>query len=121
MEKSYKSLVNLMVYAIALIAVAYALAEDIRVPLWAVVLFIVVVIAVSMIRNRSRRIRVEYSGTDLSPVEKLRCGDSVDLRASETITFNKGDRIICFRVSDTRPKIVFESGSAPASKSTEEK
>ena len=52
MEKSYKSLANMMIYAVAAVAVIYAVYLDLSVPLWAVVGFIAAVFAVSMFFNR---------------------------------------------------------------------
>lgn len=91
MEKSYKSLVNLMVYAVALIALVYALIADLTVPLWTVIVFIAAVFAVGMFCNRGKRIRVKYFVSGLDPLEKISVGDWIDLRAGETVTMKKGD------------------------------
>lgn len=91
MEKSYKSLANLMVYAVAAVAMAYAVITDLTVPLWTVVVFIAVVFTVSMLSNRGKRIRVKYFVKGLEPLEKISVGDWIDLRAGETVTLKKGD------------------------------
>ena len=91
MEKSYKSLANLMVYAVAGIALVYAVILDLTVPLWAVLVFIGAVFAVSMFSNRGKRIRVKYFVDGLPPLEKISVGDWIDLRAGETVTLKKGD------------------------------
>lgn len=91
MEKSYKSLANLMVYAVALVAVIYAVYLDLSVPLWAAIVFLAVVFAVSMFSNRGKRIRVKYFVKGLDPLEKISVGDWIDLRAGETVTMKKGD------------------------------
>lgn len=91
MEKSYKSLANLMIYAVALVAVIYAIVLDLSVPLWAVVVFIAAVFAVGMFCNRGKRIRVKYFVNGLPPLEKIAAGDWIDLRAGETVEMRKGD------------------------------
>lgn len=91
MEKSYKSLANLMIYAVALVAVIYAVYLDLSVPLWAVVAFIAAVFAVSMFCNRGKRIRVKYFVKGIDPLEKIGVGDWIDLRAGETVEMKKGD------------------------------
>lgn len=91
MEKSYKSLTNLMIYAVALVAVVYAIILDLTVPLWAVIVFIAAVFAVSMFCNRGKRIRVKYFVKGIDPLEKINVGDWIDLRAGETVTLRKGD------------------------------
>lgn len=91
MEKSYKSLANLMVYAVAAVAMAYAVITDLTVPLWYVIVFIAVVFAVSMFCNRGKRIRVKYFVKGLEPLEKISVGDWIDLRAGETVSLKKGD------------------------------
>ena len=91
MEKSYKSLANLMVYAVAAVAMVYAVITDLTVPLWYVIVFIAVVFAVSMFCNRGKRIRVKYFVKGLEPLEKISVGDWIDLRAGETVTIKKGD------------------------------
>lgn len=91
MEKSYKSLANLMVYAVAAVAMAYAVITDLTVPLWYVIVFIAVVFALSMFANRGKRIRVKYFVKGLEPLEKISVGDWIDLRAGETVSLKKGD------------------------------
>lgn len=91
MEKSYKSLVNLMIYAVAAIAVIYAIISDLTVPLWVVIVFIALVFAVSMFCNRGKRIRVKYFVKGLDPLEKISVGDWIDLRAGETVTLKRGE------------------------------
>ena len=91
MEKSYKSLANLMVYAVAAVATAYAVITDLTVPLWYVIVFIAAVFAVSMFCNRGKRIRVKYFVKGLEPLEKINVGDWIDLRAGETVSIKKGD------------------------------
>jgi dUTP pyrophosphatase len=91
MEKSYKSLANLMVYAVAAVAMAYSVITDLTVPLWYVIVFIAVVFAVSMFCNRGKRIRVKYFVKGLEPLEKINVGDWIDLRAGETVSIKKGD------------------------------
>lgn len=91
MEKSYKSLANLMIYAGAAVAVAYAVYLDLSVPLWSVIVFIVAVFVLSMFCNRGKRIKVKYFVKGLDPLEKISVGDWVDLRAGETISLKKGD------------------------------
>lgn len=91
MEKSYKSLANLMIYAAAAVAVAYAVYLDLSVPLWSVIVFIVAVFVLSMFCNRGKRIKVKYFVKGLDPLEKIGVGDWVDLRAGETISLKKGD------------------------------
>lgn len=90
MEKSYKSLVNLMVYGVAILACIYAIVADLSVPLWAVVVFIAAVILVGVL-NRAKRIRVKYFVQGLEPLEKIAVGDWIDLRAGETVTIKKGE------------------------------
>lgn len=91
MEKSYKSLANLMIYAVAAVAMAYAVITDLTVPLWYVIVFIAAVFAVSMICNRGKRIRVKYFVKGLDPLEKINVGDWIDLRAGETVSLKKGE------------------------------
>lgn len=91
MEKSYKSLANLMIYAVAAVAMGYAIVTDLTVPLWYVIVFIAVVFALSMVCNRGKRIRVKYFVKGLEPLEKISVGDWIDLRAGETVTIKKGD------------------------------
>lgn len=91
MEKSYKSLANMMIYAVAAVAVIYAVYLDLSVPLWAVVGFIAAVFAVSMFFNRGKRIRVKYFVKGIDPLEKIGVGDWIDLRAGETVEMKKGD------------------------------
>lgn len=91
MEKSYKSLANLMVYAVALVAVIYAVYLDLSVPLWAVIVFIAAVFAVSMFYDRGKRIRVKYFVKGLDPIQKISVGDWIDLRAGETVTMRRGE------------------------------
>lgn len=91
MEKSYKSLANLMIYAVAAVAMAYAVMTDLTVPLWYVIVFIAVVFVLSMVCNRGKRIRVKYFVKGLEPLEKISVGDWIDLRAGETVTIKKGD------------------------------
>lgn len=97
MEKSYKSLANLMVYAVAAVAMIYSIITDLTVPLWYVIVFIAVVFAVSMICNRGKRIRVKYFVKGLDPLEKISVGDWIDLRAGETVSLKKGD-YYCIRL-----------------------
>ena len=97
MEKSYKSLANLMVYAVAAVAMAYAVITDLTVPLWYVIVFIAAVFAASMIANRGKRIRVKYFVKGLEPLEKISVGDWIDLRAGETVSLKKGD-YYCIRL-----------------------
>lgn len=91
MEKSYKSLANLMIYAVAAVAVVYAVILELTVPLWAVILFIGAVFAVAMLSNRGKKIRVKYFVNGLEPLEKISVGDWIDLRAGETVEIKKGD------------------------------
>jgi dUTP pyrophosphatase len=91
MEKSYKALANLMIYAVAAVAMAYAVVTDLTVPLWTVIVFIAVVFAVSMFVNRGKRIRVKYFVKGIDPLEKISVGDWIDLRAGETVSLKKGD------------------------------
>ena len=91
MEKSYRSLANLMIYAVAAVAMIYAIMTDLTVPLWYVIVFIAVVFALSMVCNRGKRIRVKYFVKGLEPLEKISVGDWIDLRAGETVTIKKGD------------------------------
>lgn len=90
MEKSYKSLANLMVYGVAAIAVIYAIISDLSVPLWSVIAFIAVVFVISTL-NRGKRIRVKYFVNDLEPLEKIAVGDWIDLRAAENVKLKRGD------------------------------
>lgn len=90
MEKSYKSLANLMVYGVAAIAVIYAIIADLSVPLWFVVAFVAVVFIISTL-NRGKRIRVKYFVKGIDPLEKIGVGDWIDLRAGETVEMKKGD------------------------------
>lgn len=90
MEKSYKSLANLMVYGVAAIAVIYAIIADLSVPLWFVIAFIAVVFIISTL-NRGKRIRVKYFVKGIDPLEKIGVGDWIDLRAGETVEMKKGD------------------------------
>ena len=91
MEKSYKSLANLMIYAVAAVAILYAVIADLTVPLWAVIVFIAAVFAVSMVFNRGKKVRVKYFVKGLDPLEKISVGDWIDLRAGETVEMKKGD------------------------------
>ena len=91
MEKSYKSLANLMIYAVAAVAVIYAVITDLTVPLWAVIVFIAAVFAVSMFCNRGKKIRVKYFVKGLEPLEKISVGDWIDLRAAERVVMKKGE------------------------------
>lgn len=91
MEKSIKSLVNIMVYAVALIGVIFAITSGVVVSLWVVVLFIAVVFAVAMLRHNGKRIRVKYFVSGLEPIQKISVGDWIDLRAGETVEIKKGD------------------------------
>ena len=91
MEKSYKTLANLMIYAVAAVAVVYAIILDLTVPLWSVIVFIASVFAVGMFCNRGKRIRVKYFVKGIDPLEKIGVGDWIDLRAGETVEMKKGD------------------------------
>lgn len=93
MEKNYKIMVNLMTYAIAAVALVYAVIKNMSVPLWAVLIFIVGVFAVSMFCNRdiTKKIRVKYFVDDLEPIEKVAVGDWIDLRAGERVELKKGE------------------------------
>lgn len=90
MEKSYKSLANLMVYGVAGIAIVYAILADLTIPLWAVLLFIAVVFLVGTL-NRGKRIKVKYFVSGLDPIQKISVGDWIDLRAGETVSLKRGD------------------------------
>ena len=96
MENNYKTMVNLMTYAVAAIALVYAVIKNLTVPLWAVLVFIVGVFAVSMILNRDggkvdKKIRVKYFVDDLEPLEKISVGDWIDLRAAERVELKRGE------------------------------
>lgn len=91
MEKTYKSLANMMIHAVALVAVSYAIYLDLSVPLGAVVTFIIAVFAVDMFRNQGKRIRVKYFVEGIDPIQKISVGDWIDLRAGETVEIKKGD------------------------------
>lgn len=91
MEKSYKSLANLMIYTGAAVAMVYAVITDLTVPLWSVIVFIAAVFVLSMVANRGKRIRVKYFVKGLDPLEKISVGDWIDLRAGETVSIKKGD------------------------------
>lgn len=91
MEKSYKSLANLIVYAVAVVAVGYAVIADLTVPLWSVLAFMAAVFLVSLVFNRGKKIRVKYFVKGLAPLEKISVGDWIDLRAGETVEIKKGD------------------------------
>lgn len=91
MEKSYKSLANLMIYAVAAVAMVYSVITDLTVPLWYVIVFVAAVFAVSMFCNRGKRIKVKYFVKGLDPLEKINVGDWIDLRAGETVSLKKGD------------------------------
>lgn len=91
MEKSYKSLANMMVYAVAAVALVYAVITDLTVPLWYVIVFIAAVFAVSMFSNRGKKIRVKYFAKGIEPLEKISVGDWIDLRAAERVVMKKGD------------------------------
>ena len=90
MEKSYKSLANLMVYGVAAIAVTYAIIADLKIPLWTAILFVAAVFVISTL-NRGKRIRVKYFVPGLDPLQKISVGDWIDLRAGENVTMKKGD------------------------------
>lgn len=90
MEKSYKSLANLMVYGVAAIAVIYAIIADLSVPLWFVIAFIAVVFVISTL-NRGKRIKVKYFVNGLELIQKISVGDWIDLRAGETVEMKKGE------------------------------
>lgn len=91
MEKSYKSLVNVMVYAIAAIAIVSAVIVGIMIPMWAVIAFLAAVFTAVMFRGRGKRIRVKYFVPGLEPIQKIAVGDWIDIRAGETVTMKKGD------------------------------
>lgn len=90
MEKSYKSLVNLMVYGISAIAVIYAIIADLSVPLWTVVVFVGVVFLVGTL-NRGKRVKVKYFVSGIEPIQKISVGDWIDLRAAENVSLKRGD------------------------------
>jgi dUTP pyrophosphatase len=91
MDKSYKSLANLIVYAVAVVAVGYAVIADLTVPLWTVLAFMAAVFLVSLVSNRGKKIRVKYFVKGLDPLQKISVGDWIDLRAGETVELRKGD------------------------------
>lgn len=91
MEKSYKSLLNITVYAIAAIAVICAIVAGLTVHIWTVIVFAVGVFAANWILNRGIKIRVKYFVPDLEPIEKIAVGDWIDLRAGETVELKKGE------------------------------
>lgn len=94
---NYKTMVNFMTYAIAVIALTYAVIKNLTVPLWAVLVFIVAVFAVSMLSNKreigngGKKIRVKYFVDDLEPLEKISVGDWIDLRAAERVELKRGE------------------------------
>ena len=90
MEKSYKSLVNLMVYGVAILAIIYAILAGLTVPLWFVIVFVAAVFAISAL-NHAKRIRVKYFVPGLEPIQKISVGDWIDLRAAERVEMRKGD------------------------------
>lgn len=91
MDKSYKSLLSMTVWAVALIAIIHAIASGVTVPLWAAVAFAVCVFTVTVIKNFGKVVKVKYFVPDLKPIEKISVGDWIDLRAGERVEMKKGD------------------------------
>lgn len=91
MKKIYYSTIDLMVYATAFFALVYAAVKGVTIHVWAVVAFIVAVIAASILLNRGKRIPIKYFVPGLKPIEKISVGDWIDLRAGETVELKKGE------------------------------
>lgn len=91
MEKSYKSLVNMIIYALALIAIVYAVISDFTVPVWAVLLFAIVVFAASYIVTRPKKIRIKYFVPGMGYIQSISVGDWIDLRAGEDVALKEGE------------------------------
>ncbi len=91
MEKNYKSLVNVMVYLIAVIAVISAVVLKVSLTLWVILAYIVAVFMVTMVCRKNKRIRVKYFVPGLEPIQKISVGDWIDLRAGETVALKQGE------------------------------
>lgn len=91
MEKSYKFLVNLMIYVVALIAVIYAVITGLTVPFWAVLLFTIGIVAASVLVDRPKKIRIKYFVPGMGYIQSISVGDWIDLRAGEDVTLKKDD------------------------------
>lgn len=97
MEKSYKSLLSATTYVVAGIALIYTALAGVTVPLWAVLVFVALVLLVGMLLDRRKRIRVKYFTSGLEPIQKISVGDWIDLRAAETVEMRQGE-YYCIRL-----------------------
>lgn len=91
MEKSYRFLVNLMIYVVALIAVIYAVVTGLTVPFWAVLLFTICIVAASVLVDRPKKIRIKYFVPGMGYIQSISVGDWIDLRAGEDVTLKNGE------------------------------
>lgn len=98
MKKSYKLLLNLIAYGVALIAIVYAVKVGLRVPVTLILRFTGVVAFMCLIcaasestENRNKKIRVKYFENGLEEIQKINVGDWVDLRAAERVEMKKGE------------------------------
>lgn len=98
MGKIYKSLVSTILYAVALIAILYALAVGFTVPVWAVAVFFLFVFFANAVKTHGKpvkahgkSIKVKYFVPDLAPIQKISAGDWIDLRAGETVELKEGE------------------------------
>lgn len=91
MKRPYKILVATMFYAVALIAVIYAVVSKLTVPIWAVLVFLGCTFILSVRADDAKTVRVKYFEPDLEHIEKISVGDWIDLRAAERVELKKGD------------------------------
>ncbi len=94
MSKIYKSLVSVILYTVATIAIMYALFTGFAVSLWAVVGVLFVAFFVTAIKMCGKRVKVKYFVQGLEPIKKISVGDWIDLRAGETVELKQGDSYI---------------------------
>lgn len=91
MKKSYKFILNMTVYTVALTAFIYAIVNRLTVPVWCVIAFIIFALGFGAILEYGKVIRVKYFVPGLEPLEKINGGDWIDLRAAERVEMKKGD------------------------------
>lgn len=98
MKKSYKLLVNLITYGVALIAIVYAVKVGLSVPITLILGFagVVGLICLFYAANESgkltgHKIHVKYFVPGLEPIEKINVGDWIDLRAAERVEMKRGE------------------------------
>lgn len=91
MGKIYKSLISTIFYAVALLAIIYALVVGLTVPLWAVAVFFLFVFFANAVKTYGKPVKVKYFVPDLEPIQKISVGDWIDLRAGETVELKEGE------------------------------